>query len=236
MTCEWGAEAVARMAPHADAVVIVDVLSFTTCVSVAVERGGIVFPWRSRDASAAARAHELDAVLAGPRVPGGSGLSLSPGSLAAHVRPGHRLLLPSPNGSTLSLATGSTPTFAGCLRNATAVASAALAVGPRIAVIPAGERWDDEQTLRPSIEDHLGAGAVIAALRDAGCASDAFSPEARHAEAAFRALRERLAETIRGCTSGQELIVRGFPGDVELAVELDASDVAPRLIDGAYRG
>ena len=69
-------------------------------------------------------------------------------------------MLPSPNGSTLSLATAETPTLAGCLKNCRTVALAAVTYGNRIAVIPAGEKWPDG-SLRPSFEDFIGAGAVI---------------------------------------------------------------------------
>jgi 2-phosphosulfolactate phosphatase len=41
---------------------------------------------------------------------------------------------------------------------------------------------------------------------------------------------------VRGCVSGQELIGRGYAQDVEVAVQLDASDAAPLLVDGAYTG
>ena len=40
---------------------------------------------------------------------------------------------------------------------------------------------------------------------------------------------------IRLCTSGQELVSRGYSGDVDLALEEDASATAPVLRDGAYR-
>src|SRR5689334_10086397 len=136
--CEWGPRAVEALAPHADVVVLVDVLSFGSCVDVATARGALVHPWPRSDASAADRARALGAVLAGARERGGP--SLSPASMR-DVAPGTRILLPSPNGAALSLLTGATPTLAGCLRNAASVARAAAAIGGRVAVIPAGERW-----------------------------------------------------------------------------------------------
>jgi len=229
LRCEWGATGLRHLAPDADAVVIVDTLTFSTCVDVAVARGIAVYPHRWRDATAAERAARLGAVLAGPRDAGGP--SLSPGSLA-HVPPG-ALVLPSPNGATLSALAvqaghaGTRPVLAGCLRNATAVARAARAFGPRVAVIPAGERWDDE-SLRPAVEDLLGAGAILNAL------DGTLSPEAGVAVDAFRAARGELLARLAASSSGRELVGRGYAGDVEVAAQLDASAFAPRLVGGAF--
>jgi 2-phosphosulfolactate phosphatase len=226
--CEWGLQGVTTLAPHADVVIIVDVLSFSTAVDIAVSRGASVYPHRHRDESAAAYAQQIGGVLA-QRDRSTEGFSLSPGSLV-EIPIGTRLVLPSPNGATLSLATGSTPTFAACLRNATVVAGAATALGSRIAVIPAGERWRDN-SLRPSLEDLIGAGAVIDALP----AELERSAEAEAAQQTFRLFKDRLHETLKRCGSGLELADEKFSVDVYLAAQLDVSLSIPRLRDGAYR-
>jgi 2-phosphosulfolactate phosphatase len=68
---------------------------------------------------------------------------------------------------------------------------------------------------------------VIEALARFGV--DDLSPEARTAAAAFRDVEERLAEELAACASGRELVDAGFEGDVEVASELDVSDVVPVL-------
>ena len=163
---EWGLNGVTALAADCDAVVIVDVLSFTTCVDVAVASGAIIYPFHGDEAAAAERAAGLGALLASRRDTG-SGYMLSAQSLLGIDR-GERLVLPSPNGSTLShRAAELTPDgaiFAACLRNSAAVAVAAARIGRRTGVIAAGERWPPDGTLRPALEDLLGAGAVIARL------------------------------------------------------------------------
>lgn len=224
MRCEWGVQGVLRLAPISDVVVIVDVLSFSTCVDIVSGRGAISFPYQWRDDSVSAFAKSVNADVAQKR---GSGrYSLSPASLLS-VDSKTRLVLPSPNGSTLSLATAETPTLAGCLRNCRAVALAAMTYGPRIAVIPAGEKWPDG-SLRPSFEDFIGAGAVISYLEGK------LSPEARLASEAFSGVRQSLGDLIKQCGSGQELIKQGYKQDVDLALEVNVSDCVPTLFDGAY--
>ena len=91
----------------------------------------------------------------------------------------------------------------------------------------AGERWADG-SLRPAIEDMIGAGAVLHAL-GLPC-----SPEAEVARQAFLGSRNRLAELVRGSVSGRELIGRGYPADVDAAIECNVSSAAPLLLNGAY--
>ncbi|MBI2760114.1 MAG: 2-phosphosulfolactate phosphatase [Chloroflexi bacterium] len=163
--CEWGGTGLAELLPRSDAIVIVDVLSFTTCVDVATARGAAVYPYRWRDQSA--------------------------------------------------------------LRNARAVAEAAARVGPRVSVIPAGERWHDG-TLRPSLEDLLGAGAIIHHLPGTR------SPEAEHAEHTYLRCEGEVLDHLQRCSSGRELIEQGFADDVLIAGQLNASECAPLLTGAAY--
>jgi 2-phosphosulfolactate phosphatase len=231
VVCEWGLKGIEAFRASAAVFVIVDVLSFSTAVSVAVDAGAevIPFPWGDPEA-AKEEALRRGAVAASPRRTFGGQLSLSPVSLR-RLEPGTRVLLPSPNGSRLSLATGDIVTFCSSLRNFETVAEAVRAVpadGP-IVVVPAGERWPDG-SLRPAIEDWLGAGALIAAL-----GADENS-EATTARLAYEAARSDLSSIVRESLSGRELIDRGFAEDVDIALETGGSVHAPRLREGVYAG
>lgn len=222
--CEWGQQGILQLVPISDVVIIIDVLSFSTCVDIVTSRGAIAFPYRWRDESTDAFAQSVNAEVATKR--GEGRYSLSPASLLS-VDSTTRLVLPSPNGSSLSMATAGTPTLAGCLRNCRAMALAAMTYGSRITVIPAGEKWPDG-SLRPSFEDWVGAGAVIHYL------AGNLSPEARLACEAYRGVRQSLEPLLKQCGSGQELIEKGFEQDVNLASEVNVSDCVPTLVNGAY--
>lgn len=225
----------AALAPRCAVTIIVDVLSFTTAVDIAVGRGSRVWPlpWSAGADEAKAAARRAGATLAVGRSE--PGWSLSPASLGD--LPADTLLaLPSPNGAATSARAGalSTTVLAGCLRNASAVADAAvhLAGDDAIAVVPSAERWGHVGALRPSVEDYLGA-AVIAARITALVGGG--SPEAELAVAAAAAVDDRISELITTSVSGRELVERGFGRDVELATERDVSSSIPLLDNGIYR-
>ncbi len=240
---EWGLDGARAVAPGADLAVVVDVLSFGTCVSVVLDRGAEVFPFPWKDTGAEDFAAHHNAQLAGPR--DGGGRSLSPASLRA-AGSLDRVVLPSPNGSALChMLAGEVPLLAAvCLRNAAATAewvATNLADDAVIAVVAAGERWPDG-TLRPAVEDQIGAGAFIAGLVAAGKggyeAEDGrhgYSPESVAAAAAFEAAEPRLRDMLHGCSSGQELAGAGYAEDVDIAAELDDSDAVAILVDGVFR-
>jgi 2-phosphosulfolactate phosphatase len=231
---DWGATGGAAVASDTDFAVVVDVLSFTTTLSIAVGRGTRVHPFPWKDERAAAFASERHAVLAVGRFEARSldvpTPSLSPAQLlAAPAVP--RLVLPSPNGSTICAALDGPRVVGASLRNRSAVADwlrPRLAEGATIALVPAGERWPDG-TLRPAVEDLWGAGAVLAALGPAALAGRGSSIEAEHAAAAYSVIEGRLSDALHRCSSGRELAAVGFAEDVAAAADLDADDVVPVL-------
>ena len=238
---EWGPQGAAVVAAGADVAVVVDVLSFTTTLSVAVDRGVEVFPYRWRDESAVRFARDRDATLAVGRLEarhadGPARVTLSPRTIR-DAEGLARLVLPSPNGSALcaDLTDRGARVVGACLRNRTAVARLLherLRADPDavVAVVPAGERWTTDGSLRPGLEDLWGAGAVLAALEDLG--GTGLSGEARAAAAAFRAARPALAASLEECSSGRELVEAGYRDDVAVAAELDVSTTVPVLHDG----
>ena len=62
------------------------------------------------------------------------------------------------------------------------------------------------------------------------------SPEAAVAVAAYRSEADDLRGTLDMSGSGRELADAGFAEDVRLAAELDATDLVPVLVDGAFVG
>jgi 2-phosphosulfolactate phosphatase len=223
--CEWGPVGLESLTP-ADVVIVVDVLSFSTCVDVAVGRGVAILPYRWKDATAEAFAASELAELARPR--GQGRYSLSPSSFQDAPR-GTRCVLPSPNGATLSLRAAETgaAVLTGCLRNARAVAKAAQALGTTFNVCPAGERWSDG-TVRFAVEDWLAAGAILRHLPWRR------SPEAEAAMAAFERSQGAMLEALMASSSGRELIERDFQLDVECAAHVDASERVPRLVGNSF--
>jgi 2-phosphosulfolactate phosphatase len=234
---DWGATGGRAIADGADVAVVVDVLSFSTSLSVAADLGIVVLPysWEAEDAETYAAQHR--AVLAVSRSAAAPGqVSLSPASVrdAGAIE---RLVLPSPNGSAISIELASvvTTVVGASLRNAVAVADWIArehdAETASIAVVAAGERWPDG-SLRPAIEDLWGAGAVLAALEDHDWPG--LSPEAAMAADAYRLIAGREQSHLMVSGSGRELVEAGFAGDVSIAAEVGASTTVPLLSDRGF--
>ncbi|MBP2319814.1 2-phosphosulfolactate phosphatase [Kibdelosporangium banguiense] len=218
---EWGKDGLDALSPHCTAVIIVDVLSFSTSVDLIVGQGARVKldPWTGEQY--------------GPRRP----------SALKSVQAGTDIAMSSPNGGELARqAAKVTRVMAGCLRNANAVADKAIDVADRgpIGVIAAGEQWgvnlNERGTpgrLRPAIEDYLGAGAIISALLAEGYSPA--SPEAALAATSYRTAEPYLAELLGGCGSGLELGSKGLSEDIAIAGQVNVSKAAPLLTDGVFQ-
>ena len=224
--CEWGTAGIDALAP-ADVIIVVDVLSFTTCVDVATGRGAAILPYAWNDATAVEFASRQSAELALKR--GLGRYSLSPASYL-EVPSDLRCVLPSPNGAVVALRAAQTASavLVGCLRNAGAIAAAAGRLGATVNVCPAGERWRDG-TLRPALEDLVAAGPILLQLQGSK------SPEAEAAIAAFERWRNDLARCLAESGSGREMLGRGHAVDIEIAAAYDVSAHVPLLHGNAFR-
>jgi 2-phosphosulfolactate phosphatase len=180
-----------------------------------------------KDTTAANFADSLNAVLADGTDPAGP--SLSPVRLSTLQR-GDRVVLPSPNGSTcaaIAAELGARSVVAACLRNAQAVARWLRGQRGSVAVVACGERWPDE-SLRPALEDLLGAGAVVSAL------GGSRSLEAEASAALWHSFAPDVERLLRATASGLELEARGWSDDLMFACEVGASSCVPVLRDGTF--
>jgi Phosphosulfolactate phosphohydrolase and related enzymes len=232
----WGRTGAREAADRGDLLVVVDTLSFSTTAAVAVARGALLFPCAPGEEGEIAARIGAEAAVHRTQVPSRGRFSQSPASMGRAAGPGDRIVVGSPNGATCARYGREVPRlFVGALVNAAACAAAVAAEmesagsGAGVTVLACGERAPapvtDGEGLRFALEDLLGAGAVLAHLPPALSRS----PEARAAEAAFRAAAGDLLDTLRACGSGAELIDRGFPEDVEIAARLNVLTAVPTL-------
>ena len=221
---EWGPAAIKHLGSEVDCIVVIDVMSFSTCVNIAVERGAVIYPYPWRDETTQRYADERGAAVASGKRRFADGWSLSPQSML-NTSEGLKLVLPSPNGSACTFfARGlHKAVYCASLRNLAATAAACQSY-ERVLVVPCGERWEDDHSLRPCFEDHLAAGGLVSALQR----GDA-SPEARMAALTYDALGPSRNAALATCGSALELTERGFGGDVALCLEEDVSHIACRL-------
>ena len=234
---EWGPTGARLAAERGDLVVIVDVLAFSTSVVLTASLGGTALAYAAfelDEMGGRERAAKLlhAEIVDKDRAATTSRFSLSPASLSK-ITTGDRLIFTSLNGAACAAAASAAPVvLIGALTNATAVADAVRLLlrdgtARRCTVICCGERWtsvvDEPDGLRPSIEDLLGAGAIVSGLGELTA-----SPEARLAAAAFESTAGLVAPSLRDCVSGRELIRRGFPDDVDLAARLNTTRAVPR--------
>ena len=194
---EWGRAGLEQAVARGDGIVIVDVLSFSTLITLVTERGAAVralAPEAIEELGGrAAVAARFDAHVAGAtRDDATARVTLSPAS-ATRVERGDRLVIPSLNGGMLTAQADPAPfAIVACLRNCVAVgrfvaAALRLALVERVTIVAAGEQWKADwpgpERARFALEDWFGAGAIASECRAGGVTLSA------EAEVAARALR-----------------------------------------------
>lgn len=223
---DWGEPAAVAAAERGEIVVLIDVLSFSTTAAIALER-------------------EAEVVVGGP---GAASVSSAPGrrdglspARALALQPGERLVLASLNGARCAAAVADREALVilGSLRNRAAVVGYLAGLGVegrlrRVTLVACAEQrtassGDFAGSMRPCLEDWLGAGAIAAGLEQRGLT---LSPDAQAAAVTYTAATAaQIGAWLRGCPSGRELTDRGFGLDVELAARVDATTSVP-VLDG----
>lgn len=239
MTChvDWGPEGVVEARKRGDAIVVVDVLRFTSSATAAVSVGMRLLPVEHPE-EAEVRAREL-----GLRFVPGSGdngpdqPTMSPLWYVQHGRAGMAVVYASPNGARLtSLVSGYPHAFLGSLLNARHVArltaGRALEHGINLTVVAAGERSTDfDRQAAPrrlfAVEDYLAAGAIAQA------SGLPLSAEARVAASAWQSCRQDIAALLRACISGQSLVQAGLAAEVNFCAQVDTLPAAP-IVEGGW--
>lgn len=231
---EWGCRGAREAAERGDVTIIVDVLSFSSTTVTALFFGAEIFPYPPPlNPQAEAYANKLGAELILSRAEaarlGKHSLSPLTFSPSDQIR---KFVLCSLNGASCTWIASKVPALLiGCLLNASAVAQAANLLqertGANITVVPCGEQWEDvtqdENGLRPGIEDYLGAGAIIEKIQGSK------SVEARLCMSAYKSVKQNLLEFIWDCGSARELRERGFDEDVKHCASLDRFQTVPLL-------
>jgi len=231
---DWGRTGAERSAAAGRITVIVDTLSFSTLVALAVSRDMAVLPAISaEEADALAQTTAFARTVARVGAPPGA-FTLSPASVRdAPVVP-RALIVHSPNGARCTRAASEAPAiFVGALINASAVAHAVQAqmrhTGVGVTVVACGERPMHaalDAPLHFAIEDHLGAGAIIDAL------AGTRSPEAAVAAHVYRACAHDLTAILERSATGRKLSAIGFADDWRIGALRDHVDRAAVVANG----
>jgi 2-phosphosulfolactate phosphatase len=152
--------------------------------------------------------------------PAGFDLGNSPGGfLPAHR--GRTVLMSTTNGTRALIAAREAKLLlAGAIVNASAVARVLVDSGLDVTLLCAGTNG------KVAMEDVIGAGAVIAAMRD----SISFESDvARIALRLFEAANGDLKGVLRQGDGGRNVIAAGVEADIAFAAELDRFDVVGRV-------
>jgi 2-phosphosulfolactate phosphatase len=201
------------------ACVVFDVLRATTTMAAALAAGvGAIHLFDNLDAArAAAQSHRGARLLCGEAqcvAPAGFDLGNSPGQFIPSHR-GATMFMCTTNGTRALLAAREAAVlFTGAIVNASAVAEALRASGRDVTLLCAGTNGE------VAMEDLIGAGAVIAALRP-----DEMNETARVALNAFEAARNHLPGVLGETIGGINVRQAGLSEDIDFAARLDGVPV-----------
>ena len=216
------------------AVAVFDVLRATTSITAALAVGVAevrVFGGLD-ECLAAAALFDRPKVTCGERntlPPPGFDLGNSPGQFTAAAHAGRTVFMTTTNGTKAIVAARSAPVMVtAALTNAAAAAAALAATGRDVTLLCSGS---DGQ---PSLEDTLGAGAVLHALQQRTAVA-VHGDAARMALRLFAACRDALPATLADTHGGGHIRRVHLDGDITFAARLDATDVVGRVSDGPLR-
>ncbi|WML56164.1 2-phosphosulfolactate phosphatase [Neobacillus sp. PS2-9] len=229
---EWGRRGAREAAERGDIIIIVDVLSFSSTVITALRYGAIIYPYpRTLDGKKFAEKIGGEFILGRAEAAQIGAPTLSPVSFGQNHN-NKKYVLTSLNGAYCTWIASQVPALLiGSLLNAKSVAAAANQLRKQtkanITVIPCGEQWEGsreyEDTLRPAIEDYLGAGAILSYIEGKK------SPEAEFCMTSFLHSKDKLNNFIWDCGSGRELRKRGYEADVNHCSRLNVYPTVPLL-------
>ena len=209
-------------------VVVIDVLFATsTIVHVLAAGAAAVYPARDDDDARRAAGERPDAVLAGEYLaitqPGQA--PATPLALASHLPNGGEVIYTTTNGTrAIAACAGADAVYAGALTNAAALAAHIVAAHPGVPVllVCAGSLG------RFNLEDFLGAGRLVRALRANG--AYAATDSALAAELAFAG--SQPADALAASRVGRLLARNGLADEIAFAADCDSCAVVPVLRDG----
>ncbi|MEH7107483.1 2-phosphosulfolactate phosphatase, partial [Bacillus sp. JJ1764] len=234
---EWGMRGAREAAERGDIIIIVDVLSFSSTVISALSNGAIIYPYPPNlDGKTYAEKVGAEYILGRAEADKIGKPTLSPVSFTQE-HSNKKYVLSSLNGAFCTWIASKVPALLiGSLLNASSVSSIAnqlrVKSNSNITVVPCGEQWNNvknyDNSLRPSIEDYLGAGVILSYL------DGDKSPEAEVCIGAFQHAKEKINELIWECGSGRELRQKGFEDDVKYCSHLNVFDTVPILYNDHF--
>lgn len=215
---------------HNRAVAVFDVLRATTSITAALAAGvkEVRIFAEIPSATDAARDYAGEKILCGESKclpPPGFDLGNSPGAFNSKHRDRVAFLATTNGTRAIIAARGAAELFTAALVNASAVARRLIQSGRDVTLLCAGSGG------QVSMEDVLGAGAVISALNEFDISGDATRIAAR----LFHQNRNNLRELLRQSQGGQNIIAAGLTDDIDFCAKLDSFTVVGQVHDSPLR-